>query len=639
MSTTFLSDNPQKYEPKLSRATVDAAEPVSFKVEIDDIHRRQLERYVADELALCDKDREARLEKYRIWRKTLSGLRPAAPYRRGVSNLSVPLTIWACAAMRGRIIQGALRTRPLITAFAPGTLTADDLGGTDPNHVAKALAKYLEADFRNPKGLNGDAACVSAAAEFVNLGTAAIKVSLPPDRVEMIYDPTNGDGIEERQPGKITVDQICLDDLIVTDGFGTDTQAMPVVGHYYPATWADIKMWEKLKHFDTDAVKKVAQHYEGEASNKPAPLRDHKLAELYFSFVTKENKLPCALIITWHRDAKVALRIAWNPYPKGARPIYISQFDVPPLSNMAFGQGVSEKLEGVQEEIDTIHNIGIESGKRAAANLIVFNPNSGTLEQDLGGDETVLPGETAGADHPTEDINSVQLGNPQGVAVTMELEAQSLRYVFRMLGFDESGLGQVESGKRVPASLGLSAKKDGRIVAVEAINNFAKMINDAIHLVLALYSTRISTDILLAVLNEDDARAVANVIASLDERTMRSQFVISINAVDAATASEERKQELLTIQQFLMGYYQQLMQYAQVAATLPPQFQTALVAMMTKIENGFRILLSSIDSIPNPDEVIFEVAQLEKILKSLAPGSPMETPPMPMETDLGAGVV
>jgi hypothetical protein len=638
MNETFQSANPQDYNPKIDRAAIDAAQPVSFKIDIDEKHRQHLERYVSDELVNCDKEREARLERYRTWRKTLSGLRPAAPYRRGVSNLSVPLSIWACSAMRGRVIQGALRTRPLITAFCPGTLTAEDLGGTDPNHVAKALAKFLEADFRNPLGLNGDSSCGSAAAEFVNLGTAAIKVAMPPDRVLMVYNPNNGEGAEQREAGKITIDQICLDDLIVTDGFGTNTQEMPLVGHYYETTWADIKMWEKMEHFDGDAVKRVSTHYDGVDADRPAPLRNHRLAELYFSFVTKENKLPCALIVTWHRDAKIALRIAWNPYPRGARPIFTSHFDLPPTSNMAFGQGVCEKLEGVQDEIDTIHNIGIESGKRAAANLLVFNPNSGTLEQDLGGDETVLPGETAGADHPMEDINSVQLGNPQGVGITMELEAQSLRYVFRMLGFDESGLGQVESGKRVPASLGLSAKRDGRIVAVEAINNFAKMINDAIHLVLALNATRLSSDILLAVLNEEDARAVANVIASLDERTMRSQFVISVNAVDAAAASEERKQELLTLQQFLMGYYQQLLQYAQMAAQMPPPFRDALVAMMTKIENGFRILLSSIDSIPNPDEVIFEVAQLEKLLKSIAPGMPTGAPPTPMETDLGAGV-
>jgi hypothetical protein len=58
------------------------------------------------------------------------------------------------------------------------------------------------------------------------------------------------------------------------------------------------------------------------------------------------------------------LGLQYSHAPGGRKPIWLIDFDNNPDPESPEGQGVCEKLDGVQEETDTIHNLGIESGKR-----------------------------------------------------------------------------------------------------------------------------------------------------------------------------------------------------------------------------------------------------------------------------------
>jgi len=149
------------------------------------------------------------------------------------------------------------------------------------------------------------------------------------------------------------------------------------------------------------------------------------------------------------------------------------------------------------------------------------------------------------------------------------------------------------------------------------------MLNNVLHLVLVLYRDHLPLDVLTSILDADDAAHVRDIILGYDERTLRSQFIIAVNAQDAATAVEERKQELLTLNQLLLGYYEKMLQFAQIAAAIPEPFRGLLIGMMEKIESGMRHLLSTVESIPNPDDILFQVAELERVLRSVSPTAAM----------------
>ena len=63
--------------------------------------------------------------------------------------------------------------------------------------------------------------------------------------------------------------------------------------------------------------------------------------------------------------------------------------------------------------------------------------------------------------------------------------------------------------------------------------------------------------------------------------------------------------------------------FAQIAAAIPEPFRGLLIGMMEKIESGMRHLLSTVESIPNSDDILFQVAELERVLRSVSPTAAM----------------
>lgn len=200
--------------------------------------------------------RDELLPRIRAWRKTLAGERPRPPVRTGASNLSVPLTMWAVTAVRARLIEGILETTPLVSARpVPGRR-----GEASNQTVANDLATFLGTEILNKRGLDGRTAVANAAAELTSLGTTALKVYRTADTVRKVGTP-DGDATAVPIPGRVKWEHVSFLDLLYHDGYGTDTQAMPFVGHELDRTWSDMRLYAELGHYDADAVERVAGYY------------------------------------------------------------------------------------------------------------------------------------------------------------------------------------------------------------------------------------------------------------------------------------------------------------------------------------------------------------------------------------------
>jgi len=609
--------DPNDIKLKVDEASSEEFAKLPSLIELSEARRTELtswlRAYIPELIRARNDDIEARTNK---WRKTLRGESSKPPFRTGASNLSTPLTIWAAAAIRARIRQAVVEQKPVIAAIP---LKAKSSEGIDLNRIAAAYAKVFQAEFESPRGLGGAQAVEKGGDEATNVGTAGFKVY---EEVKLPRYATGLDGIPALQPAQTRVrwDFIRLNDLIYVDGYGDDTQAMPVVGHQYKMTWLDMKAWEAAKHFYPDALAKVAHYYSTGQSDQPSKLREHDLAELYMDYCIEDagakgyTGFPTAALITWHIDSSTILRCAYNPTPLGIRPLFIAKFDNDPDSTKARGQGVCEKLEGAQDETDMIHNLGIEAAKRATAHLIGLKAGTGA-EAEFGGEEPVNPGDTYTTENPTEDVVLTALGDPKGVEIALVQENNTRQYVSRLLGLDESAIGTVETGKRVPASLGLSIQREGRVIAANAIRSFANVLRDMAYLTGDLWKRRPPIETLAAVLDPAEAVDFNNVVFVPTDTSTRQQFVLTISAQDAATTMEQRKMELMSVNQMLMGYYQTLIQYAQMAMQLPPPLQAAVLLIAQKMENGVKALLNTVDSVNNPSEVLPAVAELAELLQ------------------------
>jgi hypothetical protein len=302
--------------------------------------------------------------------------------------------------------------------------------------------------------------------------------------------------------------------------------------------------------------------------------------------------------------------------PRGERPIFVAQFDSNPDPKCLDGLGVAQKLEGAQDETDEVHNIGVEAGKHSAVFLIGIKYSS-MAEGDLGGKDPVLPGDKYVSTDPEKDVVTKPLGDPRAAEAAIMLEEHTRLYVMRMLGFDEARLGQVEAGKRVPASLGMSTMREGKVTLAHAAASFGEMYQKALYLVIELYKERLPLGQFSAILSPDQIDRLRSTI--FDSSTpFRDSFVIRVNAQDAATIEETRKQELMILTQFLMAFYDKVLGYAQLAVQLPGPLQKIVVGVLSKLENGVKTLMAHVESVPNPSEVIPEVSRMIEELNQVA---------------------
>lgn len=616
---------------RTTRATLQEPAPVV----VDDAKWAEIERWLnsAVDEAVAARDTKNAARRAR-WRKTLEGVRGAPAFRRGQSNLSVPLTIWAAAAVRARVRAGTIESDPVVTVVPSATIAGGD------ENAARDLVTWLTAEFRNPRALGGAQACDKLIADFVPMGLGGYGVFIEPDRVRYELNALTGTVDRVVKPGRVRHTFISCDDLIYPQGFGTDAQTMPFVGRQYAWSWQGVLGMLAAGWLDPDAVDTIKGQGDATATTGAdvhVAFQEHDIDEVYFDYPLLEDGLPVAVMAWRHAKRKVMLGLQYSYAPGGRKPIWLVDFDNNPDPMSPEGQGVCEKLDGVQEETDTIHNLGIESCKRAVAHLIVLKPDT-AANNELGADIPILPGDHITDDVPDEAIKAIPLGDPAGMQAALAQEINSLKYVMRMLGLDESALGNVESGKRVPASLGLEIKKDSRVITAHAIANFGTVMTEVFYYTLELYKLRMPMDTMRAAIGEEGARVLRASVFAASEFDLRSRYILNFNATDAAATEESRKQQLLVVGQYLQAYYDRVIQYAQLAAQMPPPLQTAIMEILQKMENGTRALLATIDDIKNPDDLLPKVASLAAALQQVTMAAAASGAPGGGGGDLGGGV-
>lgn len=619
-----MQDQVDEVEVKLGK---DAEQLIEnpYPANVTDDKWNEIEAWLKDSTDRAIMTRRNRNEDKRArYRKTLAGERARPPLRTDASNISVPQTIWAVAGVKARLRAGTIENDPLLVATpTPGA-------PPDAGDLAKAISDFFTLEFRNPRGLAGEIAARKCINEATSMGTSAFKVHREADKV--MWAPVYGQAkpVKKVIKGRVRWDYISCDDLLYPDGFGDDTQAMPFIGHEFPQSWSWVKQQTAMGFMDETAVNEVYSFYRQNTPGDFPAFREHQLAEIYFDYDITGDGLTTPLCAFYHVGAKKLIGLLLSYAPRGRRPIWIVQFDENPDPTLAEGQGVCEKLDGSQDEVDLVHNLGIEGAKRAIAHLIAIKEGT-NAERELGGGDPILPGDHVVTGNPSEDIVAIPLGTLQGVEVSQMLETSSRQYVTRFLGLDESAVGNLEAGKRVPASLGLSIKQDSRVIVSHATSSFGRAFTEGTYFTFELWKEALPMDSLIAAVGPDMANKVKDVIFTVADSTMRNQYVITFNASDAGSTQESQKQALLVIGQYLMSFYDKLVQLGTLMAQVPPEFKPALVSVMQKMENSVRALLATVDEIHNADDVIPKVAELVQQLNQIAP------PPGPVAGAQGAG--
>src|SRR6185369_4012749 len=145
---------------------------------------------------------------------------------------------------------------------------------------------------------------------------------------------------------------------------------------------------------------------------------------------------------------------------------------------------------------------------------------------------------------------------------------------------------------------------------------FAAAAQEAAYVTVDLWKTKFPTTAAMSVLTEDEYTALSTAVFSVSDTSVRNGYILNVNARDASAVQEERKQELIAINQFLFSFYDRLSQLAIAVANpqLPPPAKKAMLLIAERMERGVEALLASLDSIPNPSELLVKTGEFKELL-------------------------
>ncbi len=588
----------------------------------------RLQAFLGSEIPRLRAGRDEKMERIRRWRTTLKGENPSPPVASGISNVSVPLTMKVRSSVHKKLVRGVFGQRPFIAFEQLSGGSAEVFGDTPVKQVLKSLSKLMEHLILDPRAFNGKAMIRRVAADMTDTGLGAWVARETPDILIQIPPAEAGEGGDKAtdvetdvQFGSIKWDPIAFEHLLAYDNFGTDSRAMPFIGHRIRKTLNEIMLWASpaLNHYDPKAVESVKAYYEDpKQANLPAEKRNHWVDEIYTDFDITGRGLLAPIIVDWHEGVEVILRVAWNRLG-GHRPILLTQFDTPADPHALQGQGVCEKLESPQIEANTLHNIAVESVKRSI-NLTVVRSDS-AIAEELDG-QPVIPSQVYATENIEEDIKTFVLAQPRIGEVLLGFEQVNHQYALELMGIGAAQLGDVKTAQRVSTQLGAPIMREGQIFIEDPLESIANAMIESIYLSLDIMRRKPPLEAMKNILTEDEFTALSTTVFGGEPATrresLRSSIGITVKARDVAAMQSARKNELLMLSQVLTTYNDKLTQTIQISAMpdeqVPPAAKQALFHLAEKMGASIEAFVRTMDSIDDPAEVLADIGELRKML-------------------------
>jgi hypothetical protein len=329
------------------------------------------------------------------------------------------------------------------------------------------------------------------AAEILNfLNNSPFHVNLPAKELDMLYDCVSlGNQIIEWEwverkvrvrRGGTFVDKILkqgpelkvhkIENVLVRASAGTDIQRVPWIGFQHRLFGHELMAYGKQGYFDPEIVEVVlsspetteadtnqTREYErmGLSPSYESMYDSGKVYDLvkaYVWFDADEDGQLEDLIVWIEPDSGEILRIGYNPI--GVR--LITNLTYFPVPGQFYGTGVGKMSHDMQEEVDTFHNLRVDTQHLASSGGIIRRRGATLFNKN----QKIKPGFEFEADSPRDDY--VLWNFPDVTQSTLVGESQARQYVELAIGAAEAFFGRPDQTAKSGTSFSLQNLQAGR---------------------------------------------------------------------------------------------------------------------------------------------------------------------------------
>ena len=611
MSTEVYTEQELQGEELLDEALVTQA------IIPNDEMRKQILEYLRDEADKAVSELSGRAEKWSKWRRQREArpetLEKSDPWP-GASNVSVPLAAINTNAAAAKLINMFGSKEPF------WTIVNDDR--TIPE-AADAATKVFEFLVDSPTHLNLHTINQQALYECASLGTLPVKVawvteqymykdssstpggSTVKNQAGQAVSPTTGDGSSEQRV-KVRHDGPALiaipNEDFLTRPHWPDLQKAPWIAHVVHKYWHEIQQLATQMIYFPEALEEIENKFRSDStdleedvsSRTATEVLEQKIWDIHEFHVywdVDEDGIQEDLILTVHLESGTFLRERFNDL--GVRPYEMLSYM--PVFNQLYGIGVGHMCEGMQDEVDAMHNMRIDGAKIGALRMFAVKRNS-----PLRPSEKMYPGKLLFVDNPQEDIVPIQSGEVYGSSLQAEMVAKQYAERYTGMGDYQTGFEDSSIGSR--ATVGgtmFLAQQGGKMFGPigKGLEQSYSRIGMLVLFIVVKYRVRFQKD--LDRFDEETRQGFMQILQmNVDE--IPTKFRFRVETTEQDKSEEAVRQQLLTLVGLYTTYMEKIVQLGMMMDN--PQLQQAPNAlsaalnaftgasrMMEKILHGFDI--------------------------------------------------
>ena len=548
----------------------------------------------------------------------------------GAANFIMPIIRYSVDHYKGRM-QQQFRTSPHLWQGETHGVVENSEDGFNWKQIADDSAIFLDYVCHDPSHVNIMEFLEAATDGAVKDGTIPVKVHYVNNTKRRAVRNANGKMtfIDEPFESRVRWDPVDLQRNVWTVG-GSDPDDMPVFGHWMEYTRGQIRALAAKYKLPKDRVEAILRspddpwfiHEERILDEEMGLKRDSlsmsrtlnvfRIYELTVEHQVEDDGIPQLMTVWYHHGTGTLLHV-FDPQDY-AKPWEVIRFLR--RGRQYLGSGISESLRVLNLGANTVVNQTTDAQTIANAYGFLYKADSAAAE--FIAQSGIFPGVKIPFTETKDEFSTFQLGSGN-TAVSIQLLNFFLQMAEMIAKIGPSQLGNVSSGSRVAASVGLGVMQEGNTMIDSVIARLRDTIDRCGIRTLMLYANH-DPDVFDAALPKE--RATALLAAIRDPSANYPMRVrVHITVASAASNREKDKQDLIVLSNFLFTVFNSIIEKA--PAITSPQLPIEAKQIIAYVYKGMaevaRRLIGMFDQFKDPDMALPpEILQVMERLAGIA---------------------
>jgi hypothetical protein len=552
----------------------------------------------------------------------------------GAANFIMPIIRYSVDHYKGRMQQQFRMSPHLWQGTVHGVVERSE-DGLNWKEIAEDAATFLDYVCHDPSHINIMEFLEGVTDGLTKDGTVPIKVHFVSNTKRRAIRTPNGkhDFIDEPFESRVRWDPIDLQRNVWTVG-GSDPDDMPIFGHWMEYTRGQLRILASKHKLDKTKVDLILRTpddpwfiHEERILDEEMGLKRESLAmsrtlnvfriyELTVEHQFSDDEAPHLMTIWWHQNTQTVLH-AFDPQDY-AKPWEVARFLR--RGKQYLGSGISESLRVLNLGANTVVNQTTDAQTIANAYGFLYKADSPAAE--FIAQSGIFPAvKIPVQDDVTKEFSTFQLGTGN-TATSIQLLNFFLQMAEMIAKIGPSQLGNVSSGSRVAASVGLGVMQEGNQMIDSVIARLRDTIDRCGLRTIMLYANH-DPDVFDAALPKERATALLSAIRD-PSANFPLRVKVHVSVASAASNREKDKQDLVVLANFLFTVFNSIIEKAPFITSpeLPIEAKQIVAYVYKGMSEVARRLISMFDQFKDPDAALPpEILQVMERLAGIADDS------------------